>query len=64
MILLGAAGSGRRTLCRLAAYMSDMQLFEANLKDEQGGFSWRESLKQIMYTAGVQGRWGLTLCNR
>ncbi len=33
-----------------------LQMFEANLKDEQGGFSWRQTIKQIMFTAGVQGR--------
>ena len=33
-----------------------LQLFEANLKDNQSGFYWKDILKQIMYTAGVQGR--------
>jgi hypothetical protein len=31
-------------------------MYEVNLKDKQEGFSWREMLKQVMYTAGVQGR--------
>ena len=33
-----------------------LQLFEANLKDDQSGFYGKDILKQIMYTAGVQGR--------
>lgn len=56
MILMGVPGSGRRTLCRLASYMASCKLFEANLKDGHVGIAWAEMLKQMLYTAGVQGR--------
>lgn len=56
MILLGSAGSGRRTLCRLAAHICSMQLFEVNLKDSQSGVQWKDLLKNLIHTSGVQGR--------
>jgi hypothetical protein len=30
--------------------------FEANLKDAQKGFNWKDMLKHVMHTAGVLGR--------
>lgn len=32
------------------------QVFEANLKDSQQGFNWRDTLKSVMHVAGVLGR--------
>lgn len=57
LMLVGPPGSGRRTMARLAAHMSRVALFEAALKDNQRGLNWRDMLKQMMHTAGVQGRW-------
>ena len=56
MILLGKAGSGRRTLARLSAHVSKCVTFEAILKDAQKGFNWKDMLKQALHTAGVLGR--------
>lgn len=56
MILVGPPGSGRRTLARLSCHMSNVQVFEANLKDTQRGFNWRDTVKTVMHVAGVLGR--------
>ncbi|GFH30703.1 uncharacterized protein HaLaN_29602, partial [Haematococcus lacustris] len=55
LIIIGPPGSGRRTLARLACYVSKMSSFEATLKDSQRGFNWRDMLKNVMHTAGVLG---------
>lgn len=61
MILLGQAGSGRRTLARLAAHIQSCELFESPLKDANGpgggpAAGWRDMLKQGLHAAGVSGR--------
>lgn len=56
LILMGPPGCGRRTMARLACFMSRCAVFEAGLKDGQRGLNWREMLKSMMHTAGVQGR--------
>ncbi len=57
LMLLGPPGSGRRTLAKLAAHMTGCLLLEANLKDQQKGFAWRDMVKTGLMAAGVQGRW-------
>eukprot|EP01119_Soliformovum_irregulare_P017766 TRINITY_DN5330_c0_g1_i3.p1 TRINITY_DN5330_c0_g1~~TRINITY_DN5330_c0_g1_i3.p1 ORF type:complete len:3685 (-),score=1128.16 TRINITY_DN5330_c0_g1_i3:1844-12898(-) len=54
LLLLGAMGSGRRSLARLAAHVTDFQFFEVAITRSYGIEEWREDLKKILKTAGLQ----------
>ena len=53
-LLLGMGGSGRQSLTRLAAHLSDFECFQIELAKNYGPSEWREDIKKVMMQAGLQ----------
>ena len=53
-LLLGMGGSGRQSLTRLAAHLSDYECFQIELAKGYGVTEWREDIKKVMLSAGLK----------
>ena len=53
-LLLGYSGSGRQSLTKLACYIAECELFELSISRYYGIEEWREELKKLLRTAGLQ----------
>eukprot|EP00955_Chlamydomonas_euryale_P025563 269767-Chlamydomonas_euryale.AAC.1 len=55
-MLVGVGGSGKSSLTRFAAHMGGFETFRVELTRGYGPNEFREDLKKLYYTAGVEGK--------
>ncbi|EAY07015.1 Dynein heavy chain family protein [Trichomonas vaginalis G3] len=56
LMLVGLKASGRKSLARLAMYISDIQLFEIALTRTYGILEWREDIKNLLKQCGIKNQ--------
>ncbi len=54
-VCLGIGGSGRASATKLAAFMSDYELFQIEITKTYTFTDWREDVKKMLRKAGFEG---------
>ena len=54
-VLSGIGGSGRASATKLAAFMSDYELFQIEITKTYTFTDWREDVKKMLRKAGFDG---------
>jgi hypothetical protein len=53
--ILGIGGSGRSSVARLAAFMSDYEIFQIEITKNYNTTEWTEDVKNVLRKAGYHG---------
>ena len=53
ILLIGTGGSGRRSLCRMAAFLQEYEVFELQISNTYSVLEWREDLKKLLVEVGA-----------
>jgi dynein heavy chain len=53
VLLIGTGGSGRRSLCRMAGFLQNYEIFELQVSNSYSLAEWREDLKALLTEAGA-----------
>lgn len=61
VLVVGNAGSGRKTVIKLAACMAGAQLFEICTTKNYQFSEWREDVKKVLHSAGVVAKFTVFL---
>ncbi|CRK99186.1 CLUMA_CG012500, isoform A [Clunio marinus] len=56
VLLVGLGGSGRRSAVKLAASMSDAEIFQVEVTRAYGFLEWREDMKKLLLNAGLNSK--------
>ena len=56
ILLVGVGGSGRQSLAKVASFIMDYKLFQIEISRTYSPFDWKEDLKKITKSAGLDGR--------
>ena len=62
-LLVGVGGSGRQSLCKLAAKIPDFEVMQIELKRGYGMYEWREDMKEFLRNSGGKGESAVFLFN-
>ncbi|KAG2469298.1 DYH7 protein, partial [Polypterus senegalus] len=54
-LLIGIGGSGRQSSTRLAAFVSEMELFQITIQKSYCISEWREDIRRVLRKAGLSG---------
>ncbi|KAK3579501.1 hypothetical protein CHS0354_028323 [Potamilus streckersoni] len=55
-LLVGIGGSGRQSAAKLAAFMSDYELFQIEITRNYTAAEWREDIKKLLMKTGNEGK--------
>lgn len=63
MLVVGIAGSGRQSLCKLAAFISELAMFQIKPNEKYKVIDFKEDLKMIYKNAGLKKKPSVLLLN-
>ena len=63
MLVVGIAGSGRQSLCKLAAFMSELTIFQIKPSEKYKVSDFKEDLKLVFKSAGLKNKPSALLLN-